>query len=165
MNIVLNVSGKHFEIKRDVLLKIPYFYDMFDMCEQTINAPIFIGRSSHVFKHILAFTIDPLYPYPLKLEYELKFYGINYDKSKLYDKNIVILKNINDVTMNTNDIKNMFPHKIRYKCRNESCHKDAIESHNYCHRDTIYAPTYDARNCHKKPRIYSSYCEEHNNFI
>ena len=85
MDIILNVSGQKFEVDKDTLMKIPYFHNMFDACDD-INETIIVKRPSHVFKHVIAFTIDPLYPYPAKYAFELDFYGIIYDKTKLFDK-------------------------------------------------------------------------------
>ena len=85
MNVTLNVSGQHFEVNKSTLWKIPYFHDMINDCGIEKDNVIFVNRSSHVFKHVLALIIDPLYPYPSKYSYELDVYGVVYDKNKLLD--------------------------------------------------------------------------------
>jgi len=103
MNITLNVSGQHFEVSKDTLMKIPYFHDMFDACVNNINEIILVNRPSHIFKHVLALTIDPLYPFPAKYAFELDFYGIIYNKKNLYDKYQELLDKISDMNNNFND--------------------------------------------------------------
>lgn len=97
MNITLNVSGQIFEVNVNTLLKIPYFSYMLDACQYEVNEIIFINRPSHIFKHVLAFVIDPLYPYPEKYAFELDFYGILYDKEKLYNKHQDLTNEINKI--------------------------------------------------------------------
>lgn len=86
MNIILNVSGKEFELSNQTLMKIPYFCNMINDCNNNENTIIFVNRSAHIFKHILALVIDPLYPFPKKYAFELDFYGIEYNNNSLYDK-------------------------------------------------------------------------------
>jgi len=115
MNIILNVSGQTFEVNKNVLMKIPYFHDMFDMCDNTCDITcgvIFVNRPSHIFKHVLALTIDPLYPYPAKYAFELDFYGICYDKNQLYDKHQELINKINIIS-NENTIMNCELERIK----------------------------------------------------
>lgn len=51
---------------------------------------IFIQRSPMLFKHVLAYIIDDMYPYPVEYYSELDFYGINYDKDKLFHKMLIL---------------------------------------------------------------------------
>lgn len=69
MATILNVSGQIFEISKNNLMKIPYFHDMFELCGDT-NKPIFVSRPAHIFKHVLALILDPLYPYPTKYAFD-----------------------------------------------------------------------------------------------
>ena len=103
MNIILNVSGQNYEVPKDTLMKIPYFHDMFDVCGDNINEVIPVSRPPHIFKHVLSFTIDPLYPFPAKYAFELDFYGIVYEQKKLYDKHQELLDKINDMNNNFNN--------------------------------------------------------------
>lgn len=53
----LNVSGKIFQIKHDVLMRIPYFEGYFEYSKYD-NDEIFVSRSSKIFKHVLNHIID-----------------------------------------------------------------------------------------------------------
>jgi hypothetical protein len=104
MNITLNLSGQIFQVPPTTLYKIPYFKNMLETCDSPSGnqngdntQTIFVERSSHIFKHVLAFTIDPLYPYPKKYAFELDFYDITYNKHKLYDKHQVLMDNISTI--------------------------------------------------------------------
>jgi hypothetical protein len=83
MNVILNVQGQTFETDYDTLTKIPYFKNMFEDCGQPTE-PVFVNRSSHMFKHVLAIITDDTYQYPGKYKSELDFYGIDYSKLTLY---------------------------------------------------------------------------------
>jgi hypothetical protein len=80
----INVSGKIYHIKYDILSKIPYFHEFLKLYEETC----FVDRSSMIFDHVLAREIDPFYPYPSKYFYELDFYGLPYEK-KIYKVNVL----------------------------------------------------------------------------
>lgn len=95
MNITLNVGGQIFKTTFDIIIKIPYFRDMFESCDESPHDIIFVNRSGHVFKHIFALVIDPLYPYPKKYAFELDFYGIDYKNINFYDKQQEILNEMN----------------------------------------------------------------------
>ena len=111
MNITLNVSGQHFEINKDSLMKIPYFHDMFDACDTNIDEIIFVNRPSNIFKHVLALIIDPLYPYPKRYAFELDFYGILYNQSKLYDKHQELIDKVNEINNKHQELINIVNNK------------------------------------------------------
>jgi len=46
---------------------------------------IFINRPPHIFKHVLAYLIDPKYDYPKKYESELKYFLMEDDTLKQND--------------------------------------------------------------------------------
>ena len=46
--------------------------------DEAIPQPI-INRPAKVFKHVISYALDGLYPYPAKYEYELKFLCMSYD--------------------------------------------------------------------------------------
>ena len=83
--IVLNVGGRRFEATRATLVRIPYVHNMLEDVGGGDREEIFIERSSAVFKHVLAFAIDPKHPYPLALAYELDFYDVAYEEAQLFD--------------------------------------------------------------------------------
>lgn len=111
MNIILNVSGTNFEVSDNILLKIPYFRDMFDACTNN-NAVVFVARSPNIFKHVIGLIIDPLYPFPKKYAFELDFYGIDYNKEKLYDVNQDVAEKISKLHHIVNDINEDIVAKI-----------------------------------------------------
>jgi hypothetical protein len=96
MNVKLNVCGHTFETTYDTIVKIPYFKNMFDGCEQVTEGSIFVNRSPNIFEHVLALAIDEKYPYPKKYAFELDFYGVDYENEKLYDKITEMENRIND---------------------------------------------------------------------
>ena len=144
MNITLNVGGKIFETKYDNIIKIPYFCNMFKICDEQLNTTLFIDRPGHIFKHVLAFIIDPLYPFPIKYAFELDFYDISYDITKLYDKNKNILQKLEYIMMQNN------------KCKNNKC-KNLAELYSITCKDHRKCSII---NCDKYTRKYN-YCEEH----
>lgn len=64
--IKLNVSGKRYEITKTILLKIPYFVNLLNDCDDD-NKEIFVERSSMLFDHVLAYVIDNKHPFPLRI--------------------------------------------------------------------------------------------------
>ena len=96
MNITLDVCGQIFKTDYNTIIKIPYFRDMFEACGEAPNETVFVNRPPHIFKHILAFIIDPLYPFPKKYAFELDFYGIDYKNKNLYEQNSDKIKELND---------------------------------------------------------------------
>lgn len=87
----VNVSGRIFEIKSDLLVKIPYIRNMVEGCgvdrKGKISEELRLDRSALVFDHVLSYAQDPFYPYPAKYSYELDFLDVVYDKENLYDSN------------------------------------------------------------------------------
>ena len=98
MNITLDVCGQIFKTDYNTIKKIPYFRDMFEACGEAPNETLFVNRPPHIFKHILAFIIDPLYPFPKKYAFELDFYGIDYKNIKLHDMQQEITSEIKNQT-------------------------------------------------------------------
>lgn len=84
----INVSGKVYNIKHKILIKIPYFNEYINEFNNNDKLICFIERSSMIFDHVLACVIDPLHPYPSKYFYELDFYGLKYEK-KIYKVNVL----------------------------------------------------------------------------
>jgi hypothetical protein len=81
----IDVSGKIYKISQKLLLTIPYFANMIKDIGDNENKYIFVERSSLLFDHVYAYVIDKLHPYPIEYYYELDFYGIEYEKDKLFD--------------------------------------------------------------------------------
>ena len=139
--IKLNVSGTLFEATKDILIKIPYFKYLFDDTDNDLNEIIFIGRSPHMFKHVLALAIDDNYNFPIKYKNELDFYDMKYDYSKLHDpfydlENNIIIKIKNTVTGS--------------KCKLHECKVIVLNDNEYCVNHTgicLYA-------------FWSGYCEK-----
>ena len=95
MNITLNVGGKKFETTHQTLAKIPVFKHMFEACGVE-SQTLFIDRSPHVFKHVLALAQDSEYLFPAEFEYELKFYCVEYEKGKLRDTHSEVLRRVSE---------------------------------------------------------------------
>ena len=76
MNITVDVCGHIFKVKYDIIIKIPYFKNMFDGCGSVPTETIFIDRSPHIFNHVLGLVIDELYPYPKSMHLNWIFMGL-----------------------------------------------------------------------------------------
>jgi len=128
--IKLDLCGKIFEVEKSVLLGSDFFKTMFEDCDLN-DAVIKIGRSAHIFKHVLAFLIDRSYAYPKKYESELKYYLIEYSANKLYDPN----GKINTVLSTILELK--------YELEKMKCIMKDEETeccHTGCDRERIYHP-------------------------
>ena len=90
----INIGGRIFILPTEILNQIPHFTDR----------PNFIARSPILFEHVISFLLDPTYLFPIEYAYELDYYGIRYDKDKLYRQNITLFcgldKKINTVNDN-----------------------------------------------------------------
>lgn len=107
--INLNVGGKEYNVPIEILNKIPYFANPIKDYNLILkNEPITILRSPLIFEHMISFILDPKHPYPDEYAYELDFYGIEYDKTKLFNpyKNIYdgLYENLNSMNKNINGI-------------------------------------------------------------
>ena len=140
--IKLNLSGRIFETTKENVLKIPYFNNMIIDCDNNNIDTIFVNRSGSLFKHVLAYVIDDTYPYPLIYFNELDYYGIIYDKNKLYDCDKqfdIINNNIDNLYIKLNDLQQKIK-KIRKLSKNNlkqdnSCIWDDCDeqtTYNYC---------------------------------
>ncbi len=105
--IKLNVMGRLFEIPLSIIQKIPYFNAMLENCDINCipHETIFVARSSTVFDHVLSFVVDPLYPFPIEYAYELDFYDVKYDASKLYQPHIILANKLNKIIQSTNHLE------------------------------------------------------------
>jgi hypothetical protein len=154
MNITVDVCGHIFKVKYDIIIKIPYFKNMFDGCGSIPIDTIFVDRSPHIFNHVLGLVIDELYPYPKKYAFELDFYGVDYGEMKLYDKKDDIMNDMKILLNSTipphkcpiikcsNAVKGNMKwcdtHKLRYRgCNFIECGED-ITKNGYCdtHQNT-----------------------------
>jgi len=148
--IKLDVSGKFFEVPYEILMRIPYFKYMFDDCISTNT--IFLARSSHIFKHILALAIDPLYPYPDVYYFELDFYGMNHQKNTMLDNLKTMVNGLRDYLQDKNYVTDSCGYHdcklyretnslfciehlniCAYKSTDEECYKSETDiKYNYC---------------------------------
>ena len=95
MSIKVNVGGEIFETTVSTLKKINYFKYILEDTNFNNTQIIFVNRSKHIFKHVLALAIDDNYSYPFKYKNELDFYDITYDDNKLYNSLKDIKKDLN----------------------------------------------------------------------
>jgi hypothetical protein len=154
----INLCGKKYEIKKSTMLKIPYIADMIQACgdQQTI----FIERLPHVFDHVLAFIIDDLYPYPYEYAYELDFYNIQYDKTKLYNPQDQMKKHIDHCQKEIKIQLNLFEKQTKDKL-------DILESITLSDYHAYYRD-YGCRKCDKRIRwnvnkLLCNNCQEKTN--
>lgn len=84
--LTLDVGGKIFKIKKDLLLsKSKYFESLFkdtNIEELSQTEIIYVDRSPHIFKHVLAYIRDPTYQYPEKYLSELDYLDIDLPETK-----------------------------------------------------------------------------------
>lgn len=167
MTLRLNVGGKIFETTKDVLFKINYFKYMLEDTNIDLNNEIFINRSGHIFKHIIALAIDDNYKYPHKYKEELDFYDMKYTLSQLYyDSDIIlecvnmmekkIIKNCNDHVKNCNDWDCCMC--IDNKCSRYDCNYEC--KNNFVCQDHEFICDYPIMN---GDNIY--YCDNYTSFI
>ena len=155
--INLDVSGQLFRVQKDILLKIPYFNNLFNDCEERPET-IFVARPPNIFKHVIGYIIDNLYPYPAKYSFELDFYGIEYNNNKMLPSTETLLMKID--TMNKK-IETIYDEYLDYvlnldkKCRNPNCNTKVLGIYCDYHLKCVY------EGCTNKPIDFDNYCEEH----
>lgn len=74
--IKLNVGGKIFETTESTLHKSTYLKNLLTYHDK--SKEIFIDRCYKNFKHVLALLRDTQHIFPVELNYELMFYGIDF---------------------------------------------------------------------------------------
>ena|SRR5277367_2304463 len=92
-DIKVCVGGRTYETTKELLMKIPYFSDMFIDCNQDGDTVI-VKRSPLIFDHVLSYVIDPLYPFPSEYRDELDFFQIVYKSDALVPSNTMIFNSI-----------------------------------------------------------------------
>lgn len=122
MIVKINVGGKIFETSIDTLVKINYFKYMINDTYVDVNDVIFVDRSGHIFKHVLALARDINYKYPYVYKDELDFYDMVYNKSQLYHDSNVILECVNIMEKKNMDIyKDHIQECNDCECENDIC--------------------------------------------
>ena len=82
--VTLNLQGTKFETTRQTLYRIPYFKSLsLDLDKSSI---FYMDRSAHIFKHILAWSVDNRYPFPYKYRSEADFFNIDH-KDIIFEDN------------------------------------------------------------------------------
>lgn len=89
--ISLDVGGKIFKCNKDLLIsRCKYFEDLFseyshltENNNENNNEIIYIDRSPHIFKHILALIRDSRYQYPKKYKEELTYFLMKRRKKRI----------------------------------------------------------------------------------
>lgn len=119
MSIVVNVSGRRYEILKEVLLRSQMFSGLIEDC--TVDGEIYVARSAKLFEYVYAFMVSSDYPYPKKYSAELKYYLIDYVAGNLYDPDAVNLRNekeicklktaVDDLSEQLADLKRMSAHQ------------------------------------------------------
>jgi len=167
----VNMLGKIYHIKRDILMKIPYFIKRINDINNS-SVEIFVERSPLLFDQILAYLMDNNYP----LEYysELDYYGITYNRYRLSKTDLClakdsieretdkILSNLRDMYEDVTKIHTKLDEiktgdtieKKQCECSMCGDHFDVDENYsgNYC-------------NNHSECRYCDSYAHRHNNYL
>ena len=90
--ISLDVGGKIFKCNKDLLIsRCKYFEDLFSEYShltENNNEIIYIDRSPHIFKHILALIRDSRYQYPKKYKEELTYFLMKKRKKRIISEEI-----------------------------------------------------------------------------
>ena len=123
MLIKVNIGGTIFETTVNTLKKINYFKYILEDTNYDNTQVIFVDRSAHIFKHILALAIDETYSYPLKYKNELDFYDMTYDINNLYNPLHELKEKINILETQMNTLK---------KCKIEYCNTILKTDDDFC---------------------------------
>jgi hypothetical protein len=153
--IDIHVGGIKFHLKHTILHKIPYFYN--ELVSLTNETEIHVDRSSIGFQHVLGLIYDPLYPFPIEYAFELDFYGVAYDRSKLHNPQREILKKMD--FLHNGAIYNARLRKYEgFTCMKSGCTAEVNRSRAHC-------PTHESlciiAGCGQKVTD-SNYCDAHN---
>lgn len=155
-DVIVNVSGRRFELKMNVLSRIPYLYNMVNDCSD-ISSPkpikLNVWRSPMLFEHVLALAYDPEYNCPLEGRREANFYLVEYDEKKRSN----IEKNQQHIFMATNDIRY---DTRRIKCGKNGCTNAASDYSLHC---SVHYKKCVFENC-KIETLDVNYCDEHKEF-
>ena len=148
--IKVNVSGKIFEVDVNILMKSDYFKAM--ISDRVNNDVIYVKRSSHVFKHVLACLIDDNYMCPIQYQNELKYFLIQHNNwydphddtnkiiKKLIDNEIHIINyHIADIRDNIRDLDDKYEKLcnkpigiLSHSCKRVDCNDECKNGYNYC---------------------------------
>lgn len=77
----VNLRGTIFEIEKDILLKIPYFNNLYKDCEN--NDILYVNRSPYSFDAVINYITDVQYKIPEEYVYDLDFYDIVIDEKRV----------------------------------------------------------------------------------
>ena len=147
MSIKINVGGQKFKTTIFTLKKINYFKYILEDTNYDNSQTIFVDRSGHIFKHVLALARNENYKYPLKYYDELDFYDVNYDINKLYDP--------------SKDVKDDVAYLERYIGEIDRNVNYTIYDHEY---ETKYRKTKREYLCKEKECfVTGEFCHLHNN--
>ena len=85
----VNVLGKIYHLKYEILMKIPYFVAIINSISNS-SVEIFVDRSPLLFNQVLVYVMDD--NSPIDCYDELKYYGIKYNKYRLSHSDLHIAK-------------------------------------------------------------------------
>jgi len=128
MSVILNVSGRQFEVSKEILSKSQLFNGLLTDCQ--IDRTITIDRSPKLFEHVLAYLVNDKYPYPRKYYSELDYYLVVYDIKKLYDPVAIEIERMNQNILHLTDQQNSMSREIyslHRKIAMSTCEKDVSD--------------------------------------
>ena len=168
MSIKVNIGGEIFETTVSTLKKINYFKYILEDTNYDNTQIIFVDRSKHIFKHVLALAINPNYKYPLKYQDELDFYDVTYDVNNLYDPNNKLHR---DMHSRLDKLEKKLNIGLPHVCKKSGCEIMIHKSHQYCdthkyyRNKCVYEFKYTGNICAKScdNAIGHFMCEEHRN--
>jgi hypothetical protein len=178
MSIILNISGRIFNVSKDTISKSQLFSGILADC--VIDNEIIIHRSAKLFEHVYSYLLDDRYPYPKKYYSELDYYLVPYDMDSLYDPDktwqteydklnskISKMENILNLTIDesiASKMKNL-SHRCSYPmCYNQRRYPDGVcyEHRSYCcHQFYDEISLLSVKSCKNKSYRSGIYCENH----
>lgn len=186
--VKFNVGGRSFETTWATLKRIPTLYHMMTDCQD--QSELFIDRSPMLFEQVFAFVVDEKHPFPLRYSYELDWYDVVYDKSKLFDdeawmpiqcRNQKFYASLLQSAIGVGPGQNQWKNCIKVKCGEElsnkwkpickkcddyciepSCTKLSTKNSNYCPDHQKTNLLCNKKGCfHSAVAGYSKYCGSH----
>jgi len=150
----VNVLGKIYHLKREILEKIPYFVNIINKVDHNSDV-IYVDRSSLLFEQVLSYVMDK--NYPIYCYDELKYYGIIYNLCDLPQNEISKISNKLDKIQSNIDLIDNKVNNLNRKtkqCMYDDCEHliDMTSDSNYCDN-------------HNKCRYCYEYAYKSNNYL
>lgn len=153
----INMMGRLFELPDFIIEKIPFLTDAISDNNPDESGIWRVHRSPLVFDHILSFLLDRSYPFPSELEYELKFYRIEYQQKELFHSAQRVLKKVDVLEQSTKSIMSEMVLR-QHTCVYDGCASNAIDRRYHCKKHVGYC---FFSKCKNKQNNNTKYCDLH----